>query len=303
MKWSNLDVKWSNVECRAVIRFLYLKGCTPQETFDEMKETYSDNAPSYDLVKRWHRKFKRGRKSVETAPRPGCSPSVIDEASVLQVEAAILEDRHITIRQIAQDVKISTGSVETIIHDHLHMHKVSARWIPRLITQFQKRERVKCSRMNLEMCQEDESKFFKRLITQDETWVHHYDPVDQSPVNAMEALGFTTPKEGKSAALRCQDHAHRLLGPGWSSDDRFPGKRYHNYRSLLCFTFEEIKGSYQNQEAGQDQQRYPPPAGQRSGPQLARCQIRSTGCVVMKSFPILPTLLTLHPLTFTSSQP
>ena len=48
------------VECRAVIRFLYLKGRTLQETFDEMKETYGDDAPSYDLVKRWHCDFLRG---------------------------------------------------------------------------------------------------------------------------------------------------------------------------------------------------------------------------------------------------
>ena len=89
------------VECLAVIRFLYLKGRTPQETFDEMKETYGDNAPSYDLVKRWHREFKHGRKSVETTPRPGRPPSAIDEASVRKVEAVILEDRRITIRQIA----------------------------------------------------------------------------------------------------------------------------------------------------------------------------------------------------------
>jgi len=140
------------------------------KTFDEMKETYGDNAPSYDLVKRWHREFKHGRKSVETAPRTGRPASAIDEASVRQVDAAILEDWRITIRQIAKEVKFSTGSVETIIHDHLHMHKVSARWIRRLLTPFQKRECIECSRMNLEMCQEDESKFFKRLITQDETW-------------------------------------------------------------------------------------------------------------------------------------
>ena len=93
---------------------------------------------------------------METAPRPGRPSSAIDEASVRQVEAAILEDRHITIRQIAQEIKISTGSVETIIHNHLLMHKVSARWTPRLLIPFQKQERVECSRMNLEMCQEDE---------------------------------------------------------------------------------------------------------------------------------------------------
>ena len=40
-----------SVEARAVIRFLYLKGRTPKETFDEMKETYGDDAPTYDVVK------------------------------------------------------------------------------------------------------------------------------------------------------------------------------------------------------------------------------------------------------------
>ena len=66
------------VECRAVIRFLYLKGRTPKETFDEMKETYGDDAPSYDLVKHWHREFKHGRKSVEIAARPGRASSAIE---------------------------------------------------------------------------------------------------------------------------------------------------------------------------------------------------------------------------------
>ena len=57
------------VGCRAVIWFLYLKGRTPQETFDEMKKkNYGVNAPSYDLVKRWLQEFKHERKSVETAP-------------------------------------------------------------------------------------------------------------------------------------------------------------------------------------------------------------------------------------------
>uniref|UniRef100_A0A3Q2DUE6 Mos1 transposase HTH domain-containing protein n=1 Tax=Cyprinodon variegatus TaxID=28743 RepID=A0A3Q2DUE6_CYPVA len=140
-------------------------------SFDEIKETYGDDAPSYDLVKHWHREFKHGWKSVETAPRPGRPSSAIDEAAVRQVEAAILEDRCITVRQIAQEVKISIGSVETIIHVHLHMHKVSARWMLRLLTVFQKQERVECSRINLEsgyMIQENSivplKTFFECLI-------------------------------------------------------------------------------------------------------------------------------------------
>ena len=178
------------------------------------EKTYGDDALSYDLVKRWHREFKHGRKSVETAPRPGRPPSAIDDASVRQVEAAILEDRRITIRQIAQEVKISSGSVETIIHDHLHMHKVSARWIPRLLTPFQKQERVECSKMNLEMCQADESQFFKRLITQDETWVHHYDP--ETKVQSMQWKHFASPPPKKA---RVQPSAGKvMLTVFWDQD-------------------------------------------------------------------------------------
>ena len=100
------------VEYRAVIRFLYLKGRTPTEAFDEMKEVYGEDAPSYDVVKHWHRQFKCGRTSVETAPIPGRSQSAIDDATIQQVEAAILDDRRITVRQLAHEVKISVGSME-----------------------------------------------------------------------------------------------------------------------------------------------------------------------------------------------
>ena len=119
---------------------------------------------------------------------------------------------------------------------------------------------------------EDESKFFKRLIIQNEIWVYHYDPETKAQAMQWKHLDSPPPKK---AALHRQGHAHSLLEPRRSSDDRFPGKMYHNYRSLLRFTFDEIKRSYQNQEAGQNQQRYPPPAGQCSGPKLVCRMIRS----------------------------
>ena len=99
------------VEYQTVIRFLYLKGHTLPETFDEMKVSYGEDSPSYDLVKHWHQQFKGGWTSVEMASIPGRPQSAIDEDNVPQVEAAILEDRHITVCHSAQDVKISVGSL------------------------------------------------------------------------------------------------------------------------------------------------------------------------------------------------
>ena len=42
----------------------------------------------------------------------------------------------ITVCHLAQDVKNSVGSVQYLTRDHLHLHKLSARWIPRLLTPF-----------------------------------------------------------------------------------------------------------------------------------------------------------------------
>ncbi|XP_029650201.1 uncharacterized protein LOC115223668 [Octopus sinensis] len=92
---------------------------------------------------------------------PGQPHSTIDDDTIYKMEAAILEEHRITIRQLAQEVKISVGSVEKLIHDHLHMRKLSAR--------------INSSQALLTMRQENKKDFFGRLIIQDETWVHHYD--------------------------------------------------------------------------------------------------------------------------------
>ena len=64
---------------------------------------------------------------METVPIPGRPQSAIDDATIQQVEAAILEDRRVTVCQLARAAKISVGSVEKKpIHDHLLMGEVSA---------------------------------------------------------------------------------------------------------------------------------------------------------------------------------
>ncbi|XP_071114560.1 protein GVQW3-like [Haliotis cracherodii] len=161
-----------------------------------MKASYEEDAPSYDVVKHWHRQFKCGRTSVETAAIPGRPHSAIDEDTIYQVETAILADRHITVRQLVQDVKISIGSVEKIIHDNLNMHKVSARCIPRLLTPFQKQERVNCSKDLLDICQKKQANFFDRLITQDETRVHDSDP--ETKVQSMQWKHVESPPPKKA---------------------------------------------------------------------------------------------------------
>ena len=46
----------------------------------------------------------------------------------------VLADRKLKLREIADTLKISKGSVFTILHEHLCMRKLCSKWVPPLIT-------------------------------------------------------------------------------------------------------------------------------------------------------------------------
>ena len=91
---------------------------------------------------------------------------------------------------------MSVGSIETILHDHLHMSKVSARWVPRLLTPNQKEQRdVSCKEL-IELESKD-TRFFDRIVTMVETWVHHFDPEMKSSSMQWKAPSSLTPKKAR----------------------------------------------------------------------------------------------------------
>jgi len=88
----------------------------------------------------------------------------------------ILADRRMKVSRLAEETGISAGEVWTIIHEKLDMSQVSSRWVPRMLSPFQKDTRRQCCQENLELLTKDPEHFFQRLVTGDETWVYHRDP-------------------------------------------------------------------------------------------------------------------------------
>ena len=164
------------LEYRSIIKFLFLQKKSPTQIHEEMLAVYNNDCPSYDVIKHWGKEFRCGRLSVHDEARSGRPSTSTCPDIVQQIEKLIMEDRRVTISSIVESIKISRGSVYSIIHDELHMTKVSARWIPRLLTQIQKQNRAECSQELLDLCNADEDNFFSRLITVDESWIHHFDP-------------------------------------------------------------------------------------------------------------------------------
>ena len=58
----------------------------------------------------------------------------------------IEEDRRVDVAQLASVFDVSTGTIFNIIHDDLGLVKKSARWVPKLLSQEQKDNRIACSR-------------------------------------------------------------------------------------------------------------------------------------------------------------
>jgi len=58
----------------------------------------------------------------------------------------------------------------------LGFRKFCARWVPRMLSDEMKAERVRISRELLERFEKEGEDFLKKIIIGDETYVHHYDP-------------------------------------------------------------------------------------------------------------------------------
>lgn len=86
-----------------------------------------------------------------------------------------MNDRRLTVSFIANSVGISTGSVRSKLTENLSM-KVSARWVPRMLTDVQKADGVDASIRLLHRFNEDPDNFISWFLTVDETWLHHFDP-------------------------------------------------------------------------------------------------------------------------------
>jgi len=139
-------------------------------------ETLVEHAPSYATVKNCVAQFKRGDFFTCDAPRPGRPKTVTTPEIIDQNHELILEDRRISAKSIVEQLGISREWVGSIIHEDLHMRKLSAKWVPKCLNTDQKRQPCQSYEQFLEFFRCDPNYFLSRLVTMDVTWLYHYDP-------------------------------------------------------------------------------------------------------------------------------
>ena len=93
-------------------------------------------------VYEWYKRFQDGREDVEDDERPGRPSTSTTDENVEKVKAMVMNDRRITIREVADDVCISIGSCHEIFLNVLGMKRVAAKFVPKLLN-FEQKQRPK----------------------------------------------------------------------------------------------------------------------------------------------------------------
>ncbi|GFW68967.1 HTH_48 domain-containing protein [Trichonephila clavipes] len=121
----------------------------------------------------WLQRFKEG---CDSDPRSGRPSTSRNEDKSAQVKTVVRSDCRLTVREIARECNISVGSCDEILRKDLNMRRVSAKFVPRLLTEDQHFQRLATS-SDLFQSASDDPEFMKLTITGDKSWVYGYDPV------------------------------------------------------------------------------------------------------------------------------
>ena len=84
-------------------------------------------------VYEWYKRFQDGDEDVEDDERPGRPSTSTPDENVEKVKEMVMNDRRITIREVADDVGISIGSCHAIFSNVLGMKRVAAKFVPKLL--------------------------------------------------------------------------------------------------------------------------------------------------------------------------
>ncbi|CAF3769436.1 unnamed protein product, partial [Rotaria sordida] len=139
---------------------------------DELRTVFGDDAPSFLTVARWAQCFHEDREDIQDEERSGRSVAEIIPENTEQVRNIVVDDPYVTTEELQGQTGLSYGTVHRILSDHLKLRKVTARYVPKQLTDSQRSERVQICKENLSRF-EDGSWRLCDVVTGDESWFFH----------------------------------------------------------------------------------------------------------------------------------
>jgi len=150
--------------------------------------------------------FKDPTRGFEDAPHTGRPPTTTTVENIEAVERVVMRDRQISVPRAADELGIPKTIVHEIMSNYLGLRKVCVRWVPKFLTPLQRINRMECCQELLQECEPSPAEFLGRIVTGDETWVHHYDPLSR-----QEAMVWKKSEEEMPAQPRQKRSAGKVM--------------------------------------------------------------------------------------------
>ena len=180
-----------------MIFYDFKTGLTQQQSIERLRAAFGDDSPSRTTVFEWFAEFRRGRRSLDDEARPGRPVEATTEQNIAAVRAMVNDDARLTVAQLEVAIGISSGSIRTILHEKLGLHKICARWVPHRLTEDQKAARVTWCRTMLKRFDGGRSRGAWEILSGDESWIYSYDPETKQQSAQWTPVGGAPPHKLK----------------------------------------------------------------------------------------------------------
>ncbi|UYV64944.1 hypothetical protein LAZ67_3002523 [Cordylochernes scorpioides] len=122
----------------------------------------------------------------------------VTQENIDKIHVLVMLDRRMTVRRIEETLGILKTTVDRIMREHLGLGKLSARWVPKLLTPDQKVVRRKLFSDNLALFEANPVEFVSRFVTMNDTWAHHFTPESKQQSMQWRTSGSLLPKKAKT---------------------------------------------------------------------------------------------------------
>ena len=133
-----------------------------------LREALKEEALSQAKVYEWVSGFKRSDMSLEDQPPSGRPSTSRIEENFKKIHNAIKYDCRRTIDELEALTGVSWSSCQRILTEELHMKRVAAKFVPRLLSEAQRANSLVVCREMKDQLKTDPDSLFK-IITGDES--------------------------------------------------------------------------------------------------------------------------------------
>lgn len=163
-------------ELRLLINYDFRSKLSAQQCHDRLHAAYPDIAISYETVRSWFARFRSGDESLQDRHRSGRPATACTTDNIDAVRELVMEDRRISYNRLQAQLGIGRSAIQSILHEHLQMKKIQAKFVPHQLTARQREARVDFSQMMLRTFANGNSPMVWDIVTGDETWIRQRDP-------------------------------------------------------------------------------------------------------------------------------